>query len=90
MGAAKLQRSFCGLMKEGGVVGPTQDIYICPDCVRLAAQIIELQGSIGRPPRARRRRRTRPRSRNLRVAWRQRPCDSYAAPARFEPGIRCA
>jgi len=29
------------------VAGPTFDVHICPACVELAKEIIELQGSIG-------------------------------------------
>ncbi len=32
---------FCGLVRTGGVAGPTPDIYICPDCIRLAAEILD-------------------------------------------------
>jgi hypothetical protein len=34
---------FCGRVREGGVAGPTPDIYICPDCIRLAAEILDEQ-----------------------------------------------
>jgi ClpX C4-type zinc finger len=34
---------FCGRVRTGGVAGPTPDIYICPDCIRLAAEILDEQ-----------------------------------------------
>ena len=34
---------FCGRVRGGGVAGPTPDIYICPDCIRLAAEILDEQ-----------------------------------------------
>jgi hypothetical protein len=34
---------FCGLVRTGGVAGPTPDIYICPECIRLAAWILDDQ-----------------------------------------------
>src|SRR6266508_576506 len=30
-------------VRTGGVAGPTPDIYICPDCIRLAAEILNEQ-----------------------------------------------
>ena len=33
--------SFCGLRRAGGVAGPTPAVYICPDCIRLSAQLLE-------------------------------------------------
>jgi hypothetical protein len=34
---------FCGRVRSGGVAGPTLDIYICPDCIRLANEILDEQ-----------------------------------------------
>jgi ClpX C4-type zinc finger len=34
---------FCGRVRTGGVAGPTPDIYICPDCIRLATEILNEQ-----------------------------------------------
>jgi hypothetical protein len=34
---------FCGLVRGGGVAGPAPDVYICPDCIRLAAEILDEQ-----------------------------------------------
>jgi hypothetical protein len=34
---------FCGRVRTGGVAGPTPDIYICPECIRLAAEILDEQ-----------------------------------------------
>ena len=42
--------SFCRLDRPGGVAGPTPDVYICPACIELAKEIIEVQGSIGQEP----------------------------------------
>ncbi|MGH8995900.1 MAG: ClpX C4-type zinc finger protein [Acidimicrobiales bacterium] len=33
--------SFCGLERRGGVAGPTPAVYICPDCIKLARQLLE-------------------------------------------------
>ncbi len=34
--------SFCGLERSGGVAGPAlSDVYICPDCIRLAGEIVK-------------------------------------------------
>jgi hypothetical protein len=41
MGSAELLCNFCGLQRPGGVAGPTPSIYICPDCIRLAYQLLE-------------------------------------------------
>jgi len=37
---AERECSFCGLFKAGGIAGPKPDLYICPDCIRLAHQLI--------------------------------------------------
>lgn len=39
--------SFCGLRQTGGVAGPSSQIYICPDCIRLCNDILETQESSG-------------------------------------------
>lgn len=36
---------FCGRVRGGGVAGPALDVYICPDCVRLAAKILDEQNA---------------------------------------------
>lgn len=33
--------NFCGRKRMGGVAGPSPDIYICADCIRLAHQMLE-------------------------------------------------
>jgi hypothetical protein len=40
MGAG-LACSFCGLVRTGGVAGPTTGIYICRDCIQLARHLVE-------------------------------------------------
>lgn len=40
VGTAELECSFCGLTRAGGVAGPTQSVYICPDCIRLANEVL--------------------------------------------------
>jgi hypothetical protein len=35
-----LKCNFCGMVKPGGVVGPTTDVYICPACVELTYGIV--------------------------------------------------
>ena len=32
-------KSFCGLTGTGGVAGPTQSAYICPDCIGLTYEL---------------------------------------------------
>lgn len=41
MGAGELPCSFCGLIRSGGVAGPTPTVYICPDCIRLSYQMLD-------------------------------------------------
>jgi hypothetical protein len=33
--------SFCARMAVGGVAGPETSIYICPDCIRLANELLQ-------------------------------------------------
>jgi ribosomal protein S14 len=33
--------SFCGLLRPGGVAGPTPDVYICKECIRLTHEMIQ-------------------------------------------------
>jgi ClpX C4-type zinc finger len=40
---------FCGRVRARGVAGPTPDIYICPDCIRLAAEILDEQDAPEEP-----------------------------------------
>jgi hypothetical protein len=40
---------FCGRVRTGGVAGPTPDIYICPDCIRLATEILNEQDAPREP-----------------------------------------
>ena len=35
--------SFCRQFRAGGVAGPTPDVYICPDCIELVAEILTEQ-----------------------------------------------
>jgi hypothetical protein len=35
-----LKCSFCGLVKPGGVAGPTTAIYICPACIELTHELV--------------------------------------------------
>jgi hypothetical protein len=32
--------SFCGRLRKGGVAGSTPSVYICPDCIALAGEIL--------------------------------------------------
>jgi hypothetical protein len=41
MGADGLACSFCGLVRKGGVAGPTTEVYICRDCIQLASLLID-------------------------------------------------
>ncbi len=36
---------FCGRLRRDGVAGPTPEIYICRDCIELAAEIVADQRS---------------------------------------------
>lgn len=40
MPQAGLKCSFCAMTGTGGVVGPAPTIYICPDCIDLAHEIV--------------------------------------------------
>jgi hypothetical protein len=40
MERAGLKCSFCGLVKPGGVAGPTTATYICPACIELTHELV--------------------------------------------------
>ena len=49
--AQELTCSFCGTLRSGGLTGP-EGAYVCSECIQLATEIIDLQGSLGNEPEA--------------------------------------